>query len=415
MHRVVVTGLGAITPLGLDVPTFWRRLLAGESGIDRIELFDASNLEVQIAGEVKGFDPRDFMDFKAARRMDRFSQFAVAAAREAIRDAGLEITRENADRIGVMINTGGGGIHTMEREVVMFYQRGPSRVSPFFVPMFAPNMAACQVSIVYGITGPIMSSVAACAAGTQAFVDALRMLRLGEADVMIAGGTEAGLTPVAVTAFANMGALSRRNEEPQRASRPFDKDRDGFVFGEGCAVMVLETEEHARRRGARIYCELAGGAVTGDAYHVSAPDPDGLGAARAMRLALRDAGMGPDDVDYICAHGTSTPLNDVTETKAIKAVFGDYAYRVAISSPKSMIGHLVGAAGAVSGVVCALAIRDGIVPPTINLEHPDPECDLDYVPNVARRMPVRVAIANAFGFGGQNAVAVFRAYDGAAH
>ncbi len=411
MHRVVVTGLGAITPLGLDVSTFWRRLLAGESGIGPIESFDASQLDVRIAAEVKGFDPRNYMDFKAARRMDRFSQFAVAAAGEAIRDAGLEITRDNAERIGVMLNTGGGGIQTMEREVVTFYQRGPSRVSPFFVPMFAPNMAACQISIVYGITGPVLASVAACAAGTQAFVDALRMLRLGEVDVMLAGGTEAGLTPVAVTAFANMGALSRRNEEPQRASRPFDRDRDGFVFGEGCAVMVLETEEHARRRGARVYCELVGGAVTGDAYHVSAPDPDGLGAARAMRLALRDAKLAPEDVDYICAHGTSTPLNDVTETKAIKAVFGDYAYRVAVSSPKSMIGHLVGAAGAVSGVVCALVIRDGIVPPTINLENPDPECDLDYVPNVARPMRVDVAMANAFGFGGQNAVAVFRRYE----
>lgn len=412
MHRVVVTGLGVITPLGLDTETFWSRLLNGESGIDRISSFDPSDLEVQIAAEVKGFDPKDFMDFKAARRMDRFAQFAVAAAGQAIRDAGLTITPQNTGRIGVMLNTGGGGIHSMVREVLNFYQRGPSRVSPFFVPMFAPNMGACQISIVYGITGPIMASVAACAAGTQAFVDALRMLRLGEVDVMIAGGTEAGLEPVAVTAFANMGALSRRNHEPQRASRPFDRDRDGFVFGEGCAVMVLETEEHARRRDARIYCELVGGAVTGDAFHISAPAPNGAGAARAMELALADARMRPEEIDYICAHGTSTPLNDVSETVAIKTTFGEYAYRVAISSPKSMIGHLVGAAGAVSGVVCALAIRDNIVPPTINLENPDPECDLDYVPNVARKMAVNAAIANAFGFGGQNAVAVFRRYEG---
>ena len=412
MHRVVVTGLGVITPLGLDIETFWSRLLNGESGIDRISSFDPSDLEVQIAAEVKGFDPKDFMDFKAARRMDRFAQFAVAAAGQAIRDAGLAITPQNAERIGVMLNTGGGGIHSMVREVLNFYQRGPSRVSPFFVPMFAPNMGACQISIVYGITGPIMASVAACAAGTQAFVDALRMLRLGEIDVMIAGGTEAGLEPVAVTAFANMGALSRRNDQPQKASRPFDRDRDGFVFGEGCAVMVLETEEHARRRDARIYCELIGGAVTGDAFHISAPAPNGAGAARAMELALADARTRPDEIDYICAHGTSTPLNDVSETVAIKTTFGEHAYRVAISSPKSMIGHLVGAAGAVSGVVCALAIRDNIVPPTINLENPDPECDLDYVPNVARRMRVNAAIANAFGFGGQNAVAVFRRYEG---
>jgi len=412
VHRVVVTGLGAITPLGLNVETFWRRLLAGESGIDRIQAFDPSNLDVQIAAEVKGFDPRDFMDVKAARRMDRFAQFAVAAAGEAIRDAGLEITPANADRIGVMMNTGGGGIHAMVREVLTFEHRGPGRVSPFFIPIFAPNMGACQVSIIYGITGPVMASVAACAAGTQAFVDALRMLRNGEVDVMIAGGTEAGLEPVAVAAFANMGALSRRNEEPQKASRPFDRDRDGFVFGEGCAVMVLETEEHARRRGARIYCELAGGALTADAYHVSAPAPNGAGSAKAMAQALACAGLRPEDVDYICAHGTSTPLNDVSETVAIKAVFGEHAYRVAISSPKSMIGHLVGAAGAVSGVVCALAIRDNVVPPTINLDNPDPECDLDYVPHVARPMTVHVAMANAFGFGGQNAVAVFKRYEG---
>ena len=412
MHRVVVTGLGVITPLGLDTETFWSRLLNGESGIDRITSFDPSDLDVQIAAEVKGFDPKDFMDVKAARRMDRFAQFAVAAAGQAIRDAGLTITPQNAGRIGVMLNTGGGGIHSMVREVLNFYQRGPSRVSPFFVPMFAPNMGACQISIVYKITGPIMASVAACAAGTQALVDALRMLRLGEADVMIAGGTEAGLEPVAVTAFANMGALSRRNHEPQRASRPFDRDRDGFVFGEGCAVMVLETEEHARQRDARIYCELVGGAVTGDAFHISAPAPNGAGAARAMELALADARLRPDEVDYICAHGTSTPLNDVSETVAVKTVFGEHAYRVAISSPKSMIGHLVGAAGAVSGVVCALAIRDNVVPPTINLEHPDPECDLDYVPNMARQTTVEAAMANAFGFGGQNAVAVFRRYVG---
>jgi len=412
VHRVVVTGLGAVTPIGIGYPTFWRNLLDGVSGIDRITSFDPSDLEVQIAAEVTDFDPRDHMDFKAARRMDRYSQFAVAAAREAIEDAGLTIDQSNSERVGVMINTGGGGIQTLTREVLVHHSRGPNRVSPFFIPMFAPNMGACQVSITFGITGPVMASVAACAAGTQAFVDALRMLQLGEVDVMIAGGTEAGMDPVAVAAFGNMGALSKRNDDPKRASRPFDKDRDGFVFGEGAAVMVLETEEHARRRDARIYCELAGGALTADAFHISAPLPGGLGAARAMRQAIAGAGLTPEDVDYICAHGTSTPLNDVSETEAIKSVFGEAAYRVAISSPKSMIGHLVGAAGAVSGVVCALAIRDNVIPPTINLDEPDPQCDLDYVPHTPRKAEVNVAMANAFGFGGQNAVAVFRRYEG---
>ncbi|MDI3341697.1 MAG: beta-ketoacyl-ACP synthase II [Sphaerobacter sp.] len=411
MHRVVVTGLGAVTPIGIGYPEFWRNLVAGVSGVARITAFDPSDLEVQIAAEVKGFDPKDHMDFKAARRMDRFAQFAVAAAGEALRDAGLTIDDSNRDRIGVMLNTGGGGIQTLTREVLVYHERGPKRVSPFFIPMFAPNMGACQVSITYGITGPVLASVAACAAGTQAFVDALRMLRLGEVDVMIAGGTEAGMDPVAVAAFGNMGALSKRNDEPEKASRPFDKDRDGFVFGEGAGVLVLETEEHARRRDARIYCELAGGAVTADAFHISAPLPGGAGAVRAMRQALASAGLSPEEVNYICAHGTSTPLNDVAETEAIKAVFGEAAYRIPVSSPKSMIGHLVGAAGAVSGVVCALAIRDNMIPPTINLDEPDPLCDLDYVPHTARPAKLNVAIANAFGFGGQNAVAVFRRYE----
>ena len=410
MHRVVVTGLGALTPVGMCYPDFWRNLLAGVSGIARITAFDPTPLEVQIGGEVKDFDPKNFMDFKAARRMDRYSQFGVAAAGEALRDSGLRITPENTDRIGVMLNTGGGGIKTLTHEVMVHHEKGPNRVSPFFIPMFAPNMAACQVSITYGIHGPVMASVAACAAGTQAYVDALRMLRLGEADAMITGGTEAGMDPVAVAAFGNMGALSKRNAEPTRASRPFDKGRDGFVFGEGAGVMVLETEEHARARDARIYCEVVGGALTADAYHISAPVPGGEGATRAMRMALRSSGVQPDDIDYICAHGTSTPLNDVSETEAIKAAFGDAAYRIPISSPKSMIGHLVGAAGAVSGIVCALAIRDNIVPPTINLDEPDPLCDLDYVPHTPRKVQVDTAMANAFGFGGQNAVAVFRRY-----
>lgn len=411
MQRVVVTGVGAVTPIGLSAPEFWDNLVAGVSGVARISAFDPSPLEVQIAAEVKGFDPKDFIEFKAARRMDRFSQLAVTAAGEAMKDADLSLDGEDTYRVGVMINTGGGGIPTLTREVLVHHTKGPNRVSPFFIPMFAPNMAACQVSITYGIQGPVLASVAACAAGTQAFVDSLRMLRLGEIDVMIAGGTEAGIDPVSVAAFGNMGALSKRNDDPEHASRPFDRDRDGFVFGEGAAVFVLETEEHARKRDARIYCELVGGAMTADAFHLTAPLPGGAGAARAMKLALDNADMRPSDLDYICAHGTSTPLNDSSETQAIKSVFGEASRKVAISSIKSMIGHLVGASGAVSGVACVYAIRDGIIPPTINLVNPDPECDLDYTPLEPREMRVDSAMSNAFGFGGQNAVAIFRRYD----
>jgi 3-oxoacyl-[acyl-carrier-protein] synthase II len=402
--------LGAITPIGLGYQTFWRNLCAGVSGVDRIASFDPSGLTVQIAAEVRDFDPAAYMDAKAARRMDRFSQFAVAAAGEAIQDAGLQLAAEDGDRVGVMLNTGGGGIQTLVREALNYHAHGPKKVSPFTIPMVTPNMAACLVSITYGIQGPVLSSVAACAAGTQAFIDALRLLRCGEVDVMITGGTEA-LFGIAIIAFGNMGALSRRNDAPQQASRPFDKDRDGCVMGEGCAVMVLETEAHARRRGARIYCELAGGALTADAFHVSAPPPGGTGAARAMSKALASAGLAPDDIDYICAHGSSTPLNDVAETLAIKAAFGPAAYRIPISSPKSMVGHCFGAAGAISALTCVLAIRDNLVPPTINLDTPDPACDLDYVPHTARAVQVNVAMANAFGFGGQNAVAVFRRYE----
>ncbi len=412
MHRVVVTGMGALSPIGNSLPDFWENLVNGVNGVTRITAFDPEILDVQIAAEVKGFDPKEHMDFKAARRMDRFAQFAVAAAGEAIRDSGLEITEENSENIGVMVNTGGGGIPTLTREVLNFHHKSPSRVSPFFIPMFASNMAACQVSIRFGIHGPIQASVAACAAGNQAFVDALRMLQLGEVDVMISGGTEAAMDPVSIAAFGNMGALSKRNDDPAHASRPFDKDRDGFVFGEGAGIMVLETEEHAKKRGARIYCELTGGAITGDAFHISAPLPGGSGAARAMKLALKSAKLNTEDVDYISAHGTSTPLNDVSETAAIKTVFGDYAYKLPTSSPKSMVGHLVGAAGAIGGLVSVMSIKDGVLPPTINHETPDPECDLDYVPNTAREHHVDVSIANAFGFGGQNVVAVFQRYDG---
>jgi 3-oxoacyl-[acyl-carrier-protein] synthase II len=408
--RIVVTGLGALTPLGNDPETFWTNLINGCSGAGPTSAFDSSALDVRIAAEVKGFDPKDFIEHRAARRMDRFSQFAVVTSGQALKDAGIEIDPDNSDRIGVAMNTGGGGIPTMAREVVNYHQKGPSRVSPFFIPIFAPNMAACQVSLTYGIQGPVRAGVAACAAGSQALLDGWQMLQMDEADIVIAGGTESGMDPVAVAAFSNMQALSKRNDEPRRASRPFDLERDGFLFGEGCGALILETEEHARARGARIYCELAGGAMNADAFHITAPREDGSGAAKAMLLALKNTQVAPDEVDYLSAHGTSTPLGDKAETLAIKRAFGDHAYRLAVSSIKGAIGHLVGAAGAVSGVAVVKALQTQVAPPTLNQEFPDPDCDLDYVPNEARQMPIRVAMVNAFGFGGQNAVAVFKQY-----
>jgi 3-oxoacyl-[acyl-carrier-protein] synthase II len=408
VRRVVVTGVGAVTPLGIGAETYWRKLTAGESGIRPIAGFDASDLPVRIAGEVPGFEAKEFMDFKAARRMDRFAQFAVAASREALEGARLEITDANRERVATVVNTGGGGIPTIEREVGTMHERGPSRVSPFLIPLFAPNMASSQVSIAFGIRGPSVTAVAACAAGVQAFVDAVHLLERGEADVVLAGGTEAGITPVAVAGLANMGALSRRNDAPAEASRPFDKGRDGFVFSEGAAMMVLETEEHAAGRDAPVICRALGGAYTSDAFHITAPDPTGTGAALAMKRALARAELAPADVAYVAAHATATPIGDIAETEAIKQAFGEHAHKLAISANKSMVGHLLGAAGAVSALACVLAIRDGVVPPTINLTDPDPACDLDYVPNVARRMPVPAAVANGFGFGGQNACAVFR-------
>lgn len=410
--RVVVTGVGAITPLGIGAPAFWEGLTAGRSGIHCIEHFDASDLEVKIAGEVRGFEPKDFMDFKAARRMDRFAQFAVAAAREAVEHAGLAITDANREQIGAIVNTGGGGTPSMEHEVATLTTKGPSRVSPFLISNFAPNMASCQVSITFGIRGPSVTSAAACASGVQAYVDAVHMLRRGEVDVVLAGGAEAGITATSVAGLQNMGALSRRNDGPEKASRPFDAGRDGFVFSEGAAIMVLETEEHALKRGASILCEALGGAYTSDAFHITAPDPSGTGAALAMKRAVKWAGLQPTDVDYVAAHATSTSIGDIAETESIKKAFGDHAPKLAVSANKSMVGHLLGAAGAVSSLACVLAIRDDVAPPTINLEDPDPACDLDYVPNVARPMPITVAIANGFGFGGQNACAVFREYTG---
>ncbi|MDR7420444.1 MAG: beta-ketoacyl-ACP synthase II [Armatimonadota bacterium] len=404
---VVVTGLGAVTPVGLSAADTWQALVDGRSGVGRITHFDASTLPVQIAAEVRGFDPAPYVDAKTASRLERFAQFALAAAAQALADSGLTVTDENADRVGVVMNTGGGGVALVERETAVLAERGPRRVSPLFVPMMMPNIGACQVSISLGLRGPAITSTAACAAGVQAIVDALRLLRDGDADVVVAGGSEAALTPLAFAGMTNMRALSRRNDDPERASRPFDADRDGFVFGEGAVALVLERREHAAARGASAYAAVLSGAATADAYHITAPDPDGRGAARAMARALQRAGLQPADVDYVCAHATATPIGDVAEARAIRSVFGDHADRIAVSAPKSMVGHLMGAAGALAALVAVKSIQDGIVPPTINLDRQDPDVQLDCVPHTARRLRVRAAIANGFGFGGQNMVAVF--------
>src|SRR5215211_5658368 len=386
MDRIVVTGLGAVTPVGLTARETWDNLLAGRSGVGAITSFDASHLPVKIAAELKGFDPTRYMDRKVARRMGRFAQFAVACSVMALEDAGLAVTEENAERLGVVINTGGGGMMETYEEALVIRERGPGRVSPLYVPMMAPNMAACQPSIVLGIRGPVVSAVAACAAGVQAYTDALYILQRGEADVILAGGTESGIMDLPLAALANMGALATASN-PATACRPFDKDRTGFVYGEGAAVLVLEREEQARARGAHVYAEVVGGAITGDAHHITMPAPEGAGAALAMRRALQYAGMRPEEIDYVCAHGTGTPLNDVAETQAIKAVFGEHAKRLAISSPKSMIGHLLGAAGAVSGLVCALACHEGRVPPTVNLETRTPNVTWTMCPTPCARCP----------------------------
>ena len=414
MVKAVITGLGAITPIGLTVQEFWSNLTAGVSGVGYITSFDVSQFPVKIASEVKGFDPANYMDRKLVKRTVRSTQFAIAASRMALQDAGLTVDATNCHDIGVVMNTGGGGIAEVEDSTRTLLQRGPRGVSPLFIPSVMPNAVSCLVSMVTGAKGPIITSAAACASGNYAFVEARRLLLLNEATALIAGGTESGTKPLTFAALSRMGALSCRNDDPQRACRPFDKDRDGFVYGEGAGVMVVETEEHARQRGARIYAEIAGGAITGDAYHITAPDPSGSGAAQAMQLALDRAGMQPQEIDCIFAHGTSTQLNDVTETRAIKQVFGQYAYKVPVTATKSMLGHTLGAAGAMSALAAVLSIRDGIVPPTTNLETPDPECDLDYVPNVARRQPVRAAMINGFGFGGQNVALIIKScQDGA--
>jgi 3-oxoacyl-[acyl-carrier-protein] synthase II len=400
--------MGAITPVGIGLENTWKALLAGRSGVRRITRFDVSNFPTQFAAEVLDFVPTDFMEFKEAKRMARFSQFAMAATRQALEHAALDLSKEDLTRVGLEIGTAIGGINLVEEQAIVFHERGPRAVNPTLLPVIIANAAPCHIAIQLGIKGPTNSPVAACATGTVAIGQALRQLQAGYADVMIAGGTEAATSPLSLAAFGRLGALSTHNAEPEKACRPFDAQRDGTVMGEGAAVLVMETLEHAQRRGAPILAEVLGYGMTEDAYNVVAPDPTGDGPSRSMRLALNDAGVMPQEVDYIVPHGTGTPLNDPSETKACKVVFGEHAYRIPISSNKSMIGHLLGAAGAISAAVAILAIRDGVVPPTINLEHPDPECDLDYVPNQARHVQVRTAMANAFGFGGQNATVLVR-------
>ena len=411
-QRAVITGYGAITPIGNSAASYWSALIAGTSGAGRITHFDPSANEVKIAAEVKDFDPTKTMEMKMARRMSRFVQFAVAAATEAMEDAGLadihEWDAERRDRVATVINTGGGGIEQVTMGADAFREKGGRFVSAFAIPALSPSMGACMVSMKYGLTGAAITQAAACATGVLAFQDALRLIRSGEADVVIAGGVEAPLLPMAFAALGNMGALSKRNDEPTRASRPFDKNRDGFLFGEGGAVFVVESLAHARARNATIRAELLGAGATADAFHISAPEPTGRGAAASMTKAIKDGGAQVSDISYIVAHGTSTPLNDLTETKAIKRALGDRAYKIPISSPKSMVGHLLGGAGAVAGLAAIKAIETGTIPPTINLETTDPECDLDYVPNTARtNQPVDRVLINGFGFGGQNASALF--------
>jgi 3-oxoacyl-[acyl-carrier-protein] synthase II len=412
-NRVVVTGMGAITPLGIGVEATWQALLAGRSGVRRITRFDVTDFPTQFAAEVTDFNPVNFMDFKEAKRTARFTQFALAASRQAVQSAALDLAQEDMTRVGISMGTAIGGVDIIEEQVTVFREQGLRRIHPIMVPVLLPSSGACHVAISLGIKGPTSCPVAACATGIVAIGEALRSLQWGEVDVMIAGGAESAMSPLDLGAFSRVGALSTHNAEPEKACRPFDAERDGTVIGEGAAALVLETWEHAQRRGARILAEVLGYALTEDAYHMAAPEPSGEGAARAMSRALADAGIQPDDVDYIVPHGTGTLLNDVSETRACKLVFGERAYRIPISSNKSMMGHLLGAAGTISAVVSILSINEGILSPTINLEHPDPECDLDYVPNQPRPARVDTAIANAFGFGGQNATVVIRRVEAA--
>lgn len=411
--RVVVTGIGILSPLGLDAATTGEGLASGKSGIDYITLFDPEPLETRFAGEVKGFEPADYVGRKDARHMDRFAQLAVAASLQAVEQAGLKIGPANQDSIGVIVGSGAGGLITLAEQVGVLIGKGPDRVSPFLAPMMAGDNASARVSIVLGAKGPNFCTTSSCSSGSDAIGIACETIRRGDAEVMLAGGSEAIITPIGIAAFNANRAISTRNSQPKLASRPFDAERDGFVIGEGAAVLVLENLSFARRRGANILAEVAAYGASGDAYHITQPAEDGEGAVRAMRIALDKAGLSAAEIDYINAHGTSTPLNDRMETAAIKTVFGNYAYKVPVSSTKSMMGHLLGGAGAVEAAICVMVIQEGVIPPTINLTHPDPECDLDYVPNVARHARVNTALSNSFGFGGHNSVLVFKRHTGA--
>jgi len=408
-HRVFVTGTGVVSPLGNDTETCWANLIAGKSGAGPITRFDATAYETRFACEVRDFTTDGVADRKDVKRMDRFAQFAVVAAGEALKRSGLDLATEDLDRIGVVVGSGIGGMETFESQHSILRERGPGRVSPFFIPMMISDMGAGQVSLQFGLRGPNFATVSACASGAHAIGEALRLLRAGDADVMVAGGSEATITPMALAGFGSARALSTRNDDPQRASRPFDIGRDGFVIGEGAGMLILETEDHARRRGAPLLCELGGYGTSADAYHLTAPSEDGSGAARAMKRALMDAGISAENVEYVNAHGTSTPAGDPAEVRAVKTVFGDHARRLMMSSTKSMTGHLLGAAGGLEAVITALTLARGVVPPTTNLERPDPQCDLDFVPNQARQRPVKAALSNSFGFGGHNVTLALKA------
>src|SRR3990167_7242745 len=412
-RRVVITGLGVTSPVGSDLVTFWKNITEGVSGIRRYESFDSEIYDCKIAGEVRDIDPtKSFKTPKEARRADRFTQLAMAAAKSALADSGLNPSQVDPTRIGVMIGSGIGGLQSMEAESKRLYEKGPSRVSPFTIPMMISNMASGLISMEFGFCGPNMAIVTACATANHSIGEAWRIIKFGDADAFIAGGTESTITPLGIAGFASMKALSTRNDEPEKASRPFDVNRNGFVMSEGAGILVIEELEHAKRRGSPIYCELVGYVLTADAYHMTSPLPEGEGASRCMQMAMRHAKVNPEELDYINAHGTSTPIGDICETKAVKHAFGEQAYKIPISSTKSMTGHLLGAAGGVEMAVCALSIKHGIIPPTINLDTPDPQCDLDYVPHVAREAKVRVAMNNSFGFGGHNATLVAKEFLG---
>jgi len=412
-NRVVITGLGVISPVGNDISTFWEALKEGKSGVARLTSFDATGFDSQVAGEVKGFDPSAYgMDFKEVKRTAKFVQYAIAAAKQALAWSGLDLEKGNRDKFGVLIGAGIGSLNTIEEEHKIFLTKGPSRLSPFLIPMLIVNEASGLVGIKFGFKGPNSCVATACASGSHAIGDAFRIVERGDAEVMIAGGTESCMVATAVGGFCALKALSKRNNEPQKASRPFDRERDGFVMAEGCGLVVLENLEHAKKRKAKIIAEIAGFGMTCDAYHITAPDPEGEGAGRAMKLALADAKLNPEDVDYINAHGTSTKLNDKIETLSMKKAFGAYAKKVMVSSTKSMTGHPLGAAGGLEFVVCCLTIRDGVVHPTINYEYPDPDCDLDYVPNTSRKAEIKVCMSNSLGFGGHNASLIVKKFSG---